>query len=281
MPLINEDIYLALEESDNHVKYFAITNTGLDTLFESEGTLPCQSIGHYAPGYDDQTILGRFIYRDNSNELQLNNLIRWTNTYNLWGPVWLIDEPVDDVLIDDVLTPIGFSFLYIKNNTLYHGFQGQDFSSNVTIMDQIGDDPFNPSIAYKHFSPIIVDFVWMKDMGDNEYNIYYKRSYKIEYTIGIDENNPPKGLSLRGSPNPFTNRIVLKVYTVSKKMPVLKIYDLRGNVIKTVDGINSGDQEFTFEWNGKNESGVEVQSGTYIVTTDDSGKSVNGLIIKQ
>lgn len=276
---MEQNIFFALEKNGSHVNYFLFKNNSLSSIADSDGNLPCQSIGSYAPGAIYSTV-ERIIYKDDNDDIMMNSIEIYGNNFNSWGTYTLIDGPVTNVLIDDVLMPIGFSFLFVKNDVLYHAFSGHDFTPNVTIIDQLGNNPFNPSIAYKHFSAMVVDFVWMEDVGDNEYNIYYKRSNKIAYTIGIDENDHPEGLSLRGSPNPFTNRILLKVYTVSEEVPVMKLYDLRGSVVKTLNGIISGDHEFTFEWNGRNESGVEVKSGTYIVTADEAGKRVNGLIIK-
>ena len=81
------------------------------------------------------------------------------------GPYTLIEGPVTEIAIDDILPPVGFDFLYSDINVLYNAFDGQSIVPEVTIIDWHSSDCFNASIAYKHFSATIVDYIWMESIG--------------------------------------------------------------------------------------------------------------------
>ena len=65
-------------------------------------------------------------------------------------------------------------------------------------------------------------------------------------------------------PNPFSNSTIVKYNLPSSGYVNIKIYDLVGNVIKTLyNGYqNMGDQELS--WNGKDEDGGNLSSGSYL-----------------
>lgn len=68
-------------------------------------------------------------------------------------------------------------------------------------------------------------------------------------------------------PNPFND--ILNINSVKD----LKIFDLHGNLVKSIpSGINT--------WDGTNESGIEVESGVYILRIYDNNKVINKKVIK-
>jgi hypothetical protein len=274
------DVFLALEESGERVKFFRFINPNeLDLFFDTLGTKPCQSIGLYAPGYF-YTSLQRYIYLDQNNDLVT---VSTTDFFydGLFGPFLLINGPVTDLAIDDILEPVGFDFLYSDNFGFYNAFTDQSLWPNATIIDQYPVSCFNFSIAYKHFSATIVDYIWMKSSG-SDYNIYYKRSNKIPYNPGVNiKVNKDNGNEIWFSSNPFKDKIGLKLYTNEATQPTVKIYDLRGIVIKSITEITHQGDHFSFEWDGENESGREVNSATYILNITFGKHVLNNLIVKE
>src|SRR3989339_187683 len=71
-------------------------------------------------------------------------------------------------------------------------------------------------------------------------------------------------IAIENFPNPFSNSTIVKYNLPSSGYVNIKIYDLVGNVIKTLyNGYqNMGDQELS--WNGKDEDGGNLSSGSYL-----------------
>ena len=69
---------------------------------------------------------------------------------------------------------------------------------------------------------------------------------------------------MRHYPNPF-NPIVCIEYTLPQQSQLtIRIYDVSGRLVKVVlDDVVAGGDGFV-TWDGKNEQGVAVASGTYI-----------------
>jgi hypothetical protein len=279
---IDINVFLALEESGNSVKFFSFINPNeLELLFDTLGTKPCQSVGVYAPGYSNE-LFPRYIYLDPLYKVSTFSVEYWGGEPEIIGPLTLIDTPVSDIAIDDILLPVGFDFLYTDESGFYNAFTSQGWSYPlITIIDTFTPDCFNSSIAYKHFSPTIVDFIWMESTG-SDYDIYYKRSNKIPYDPGLNiKVNKDNGNELWFSTNPFKDKISLKLYTKEETKPIVKIYDLRGSLIKSITERTHHGDYFSFEWDGRNESGSAVNSATYILNITIGKQVLNNLIVKE
>jgi formylglycine-generating enzyme required for sulfatase activity len=96
--------------------------------------------------------------------------------------------------------------------------------------------------------------------------------------VGSDvEDMNPKRVNLENHPNPFVQNTTIS-FTLDKLCNIeLSIYDINGNLLKSlISGIyNSGD--YKIEWDGTNYSGNEVTSGTYFYQLEVD----NSLITKQ
>jgi hypothetical protein len=276
------NVFLALEEMGNRVKFFRFFDPNeMELIFDTLGTKPCQSIGGYAPGYSNELYL-RYIYLDPMHNVTTCSVEFWGEEPEILGPITLIETPVSDIAIDDILVPVGFDFLYTDESGFYNAFTNQGWSYPlVEIIDTLSADCFNSSIGYKHFSATIVDYIWMENSG-SDYKIYYKRSNKIPYDPGVNiKVNKDNGNELWFSSNPFKDKITLKLYTKEATRPTVKIYDLRGSVIKSITDITRQGDYFSFEWDGENESGREVNSATYILNITIGKQVLNNLIVKE
>ena len=87
------------------------------------------------------------------------------------------------------------------------------------------------------------------------------------YTTGIFTLNSPY-------PNPFNPETSILLQTSTTGKTTLKIYNIRGNLIKTLfEGFLPAGSR-TFRWNGTQDDGKEVPSGVYIISAKNNGKSV-------
>jgi hypothetical protein len=168
---------------------------------------------------------------------------------------------VDFVCINNLAPPIGYSFLFMKNGILYHGFSYGSLWNWNTILDTITSKPINPSIAYKNFNALHVDYIWMQRNGQG-YDIFHKRDNKHKY-VGVDDFETGKGFILTGYPNPFSKQLSIEV-TVEKgnHVPVIEIYDSSSRRIEVLNENNSSGNKYSYTWNAKSRN---FPPGLYLV----------------
>ncbi len=102
-------------------------------------------------------------------------------------------------------------------------------------------------------------------------------------TVNISENNIPLEFILEANyPNPF-NPITTINYALPKNGPVtLNVYDITGNKIRILVDQEQSAGYRSVVWDGRNNEGIEVNSGMYIfrITTGDYSDSRKMLMIK-
>ena len=99
------------------------------------------------------------------------------------------------------------------------------------------------------------------------YDRYLNHTSRLATLTGADpenENTPGKTGLIKVTPNPFTDRVWITFETSAKDLISLVIYDLSGKTVKTLYSGErpSGLQRFC--WDGTDDSGAPVSSGTYV-----------------
>jgi len=172
--------------------------------------------------------------------------------------------PTDYICIDDILPPIGYSFLFKQNGDLFHGFSSGAESWWYFVLDTIQNNPIFPSIAYKSFSSEHVDYVWMQNNGSH-FDIFYRRSDKFKY-LGIEDVEIGKEFKITGYPNPFTEKITIDITTENQKdEPIIKIYNTNSQLIKTLIIKQYSATRYSFVWDGTDQNNAQISPGTYII----------------
>ena len=99
---------------------------------------------------------------------------------------------------------------------------------------------------------------------------YNKRSYK-SIELNITSINPEETIinNFLALPNPFKNNTYF-TFQISNinVLPIdleLKIFDLNGNLIKTIKEENIDENFKTIAWNGTNNANSQISNGTYLV----------------
>ena len=98
--------------------------------------------------------------------------------------------------------------------------------------------------------------------GGEHTNLYLK-------TVGIEEEYPiyDNKLSINVAPNPFSNNVMFSFYISSEmanKAAEFSIYDLNGNIVKTIINEPLFHNNYSIVWDGTNTSGAKVPQGAYI-----------------
>ncbi|OGJ88350.1 MAG: hypothetical protein A2268_05575 [Candidatus Raymondbacteria bacterium RifOxyA12_full_50_37] len=105
---------------------------------------------------------------------------------------------------------------------------------------------------------------------------YFYPSFKLmESPISTDDirTDEPSPFSAIVQPNPF-NPATTICYSGLKRNADISIYDVRGNVIKTLKANNS-----KALWNGADKAGNSVAGGIYMYTIDDNVKRMTGKML--
>jgi hypothetical protein len=160
----------------------------------------------------------------------------------------------------------------MKNENLYHGFSyGNSFWGWSSVLDTISSNPLNPSIAYKSFNFYQIDYLWMEEAG-SKYNIFHKRDPKHIW-LGVNDPEADKGFSISGYPNPFSEKLTIKIATNGiNARPEVRIYNFNSQLINILEPNTANPTEYEYIWSGLNSGGVTVEAGIYIITCSIGNK---------
>lgn len=266
----NNNLLFAIHFDTDSLQFF-ISEDNMETtelLYATKGSFPCISYNSAEEGVTDFNYI-RFLY--------ITAVSVWYEWYleeveiNENGGVEVTQLPfdyIDYVCIDNLLPPIGYSFLFMMTNSyLYHGFSyGSSSQGWATVLDTITASTISyPSIAYKHFNPEFVDFIWM-EMNNDTQEIFHKRDEKFIYSAGVNDPEPGKGFTITGFPNPFTDFFTIDVVVEEgEATPQIEIFNTRSQLIQRLEVKNSELRKFQTVWDGTNLNGDKVPAGTYIL----------------
>lgn len=262
-------VFFAIQFDEDSLQFFVSEDylQSIDTLHQAIGSQPGITYNSaYAFDPDENAI--RFLYINPSFDLVETEI----NSYLGYQGSRIMRNNVLFVCVDDILPMTGFSYLFIDDisfmeNTIYHAFSyGSDAGMfGDYIMETInGPDLNNPSIAYKHFNPLFVDFIWTQGYGG--YDVFHMRDEKHQFMPSVEEAIQEDGFSFTGYPNPFSKTITMHVNTgVYTGKPRISIFDIKTRTVAELKHISVSGSEYLFTWNGCNASGEMVEPGVYIV----------------
>ena len=107
-----------------------------------------------------------------------------------------------------------------------------------------------------------------------------KSSLQTSY---LTQKEEPKGFSLsQNFPNPFNPATKIQFSIVDFGKVIVRVYDLLGREIRTIINENLKPGNYQLEWDGKNNAGYHVSSGTYFyrLITNKYVKTMKMMIIK-
>jgi hypothetical protein len=238
-----------------------------DTLHQARGSQPGITYNSAYDNWPDNYAV-RFLYINPSLDLIEAEI----NSYLGYQGSRIMRNNVLFVCVDDIIPMTGYSYLFMDDNNymdenIYHGFSyGSDAGMFGDYIMETIYGPHNacPSIAYKHFNPLFVDFIWMQGYGG--YDIFHMRDEKHQFMPAVEEAKHEDGFSFTGYPNPFSKEITMHVNTgVYAGNPRITIFDIKTRTVAELEHISESGSEYLFNWNGSNASGEKVEPGVYIV----------------
>jgi hypothetical protein len=144
----------------------------------------------------------------------------------------------------------------------------------------IEGDSIEYNFSYSVPSPIRPDSSFLIAFIQSDQTRRVVQAAKIRISdltaVGIDDQTPtPRLFSLaQNYPNPFNGQTTISFNTDGGETS-LEIFDLSGARVATLLDRNLGSGSYNLVWNGQDENGKAVSSGTYFYRLkDDSGASI-------
>jgi hypothetical protein len=262
------DLLFSMQFENDSLLFFWSKNNmeTIDTFFIAKGIQPCISFNsiydYYSRPYDYHTVKLLFIDEQqqlNEAEVALNNY----SEKSFFSKI-VYSNATDYICIDDVLPPIGFSYLFMQNGNLFHGFSYGTLFDYYTIMDTITSNPINPSIAYKKFNSLYIDYIWM-EKNVNDFDIFYKRDEKLRH-LGLNDFEKGKEFTITGYPNPFKKELQIEVNVNNESaIPIVELFNIDSKRLTVLEPYNQTLNKFKYSWNAKASDNQHVPAGVYFI----------------
>ncbi len=221
------------------------------------------------PGLSQEVYYSKFDRTTNRwlSPVQINNFDDYNDRY----PDITIETPNDIWVGWSKEISFWESYLYVSH------FDGIIWS-NEERLDNRNITYFNSGINFARVDADIFA-VWCGfTVGIDHTDIYYSRYLNSP----LPETQSQK-LSVTAhviSPNPFANEMLLTYKKDTEGSTSIAIYDLKGNLIRTLVNQKEEAGRYNISWNGKNISNKEAPDGVYFVLFKSEVKEVVKKIIK-
>lgn len=196
-----------------------------------------------------------------------------SNNYNYMSPVlWDVLIPVDWMPFSNV----AFVSDSLGNNEV---FASSDFfygppSTAINVSNFEGDDR-NPSVYFTfHGNYLRTHIIW-ESFRNGHWVIY--RAYNDILWGGIEQTNLADNVII--SPNPFSDRVSIRFKSNSSAAQV-KILNMRGQCVNTLNPISLDKEYSTVTWDGKDAYDQQVPAGSYIVSIPSANGTTSKIILK-
>ena len=202
------------------------------------------------------------------------------------------DKPLVDVEIDSIrimtadfyaVTPEEDSLAAVAGDMLVFGLFTND--AEVTYSWYLNDELQNTSNYLFNLSLTANGSYEVRGVGSKNGYDYY-RIWWVEITGGTGSNDIiTSSCKLNQNiPNPFnpTTNISFNLTAESSGKTELKIYNTKGQLIKTLVSEQLGIGEHNYIWNGSDDNGKKVSSGIYLykLTSGDYSETRKALMLK-
>jgi hypothetical protein len=189
----------------------------------------------------------------------------------LGGASFVIDL-ADSAFLPDAIV-LDSSAQYMQ---MYCSIEGDLLRVTIINWDEVSDSFRNGrlfTVKFSDYSPLVPFKIESADFADN-----HGKTIAVNYDVrgaGVhgETNSDEAVLALSGHPNPFNGSVSISLELPENGRYQLAIYDILGRKVKTLlDGIEAaGSREVT--WDGRDEAGEDISSGTYFVRLQGSDKS--------
>jgi len=193
---------------------------------------------------------------------------------------WIPAGQLTQVLDADITLPYLQNEIYLPFSTPYH-YQGQNLvlmAYQHSLFYTSGQDYFQaqtlPGLrAMNRYSDAYNPDPYSPPANITPYDKVPKIAFYISPASGVNDEVIPAAFSISNYPNPFTTDTKL-IFDLPRAQNVnLSIYNLKGQLVKTLLNGNAAKGRTSLTWNGTDEQGTRVSSGVYFYRLNTGSKS--------
>jgi hypothetical protein len=143
-------------------------------------------------------------------------------------------------------------------------------SANDGLESKNGFTPGN-SIEMKLYRNGVEYPVTLQPLSDNG-TLFKKGSSlfaQVGLATGVDDLFNPEFTEINVYPNPFSELITIEIVLASKQKMDVKVYDIKGALVRSLFQ-NEAEGKLNVYWNGRNQAGAKMISGTYFIKVNES-----------
>jgi len=103
-----------------------------------------------------------------------------------------------------------------------------------------------------------------------------RQDYSIVRLLGNQSNSQASSVAMMSQnyPNPFSSTTRISCYLPKAQKVKVSVYNVKGQIIRTLDDANKAGGKFEIEWDGKNDSGQNVANGVYFYRLETKSKTI-------
>lgn len=135
-----------------------------------------------------------------------------------------------------------------------------------------------------------IQYQMLDNKGANLANELYYRIKTIEsngeeslsHTVSIERTGNTKSLRINDLyPNPFSDQISINFSSPITAQIQIQIFDVRGQLVKTILNASIDKGEYQYNWNGNDQNGSPVPEGIYYLQLTDGKQRIARKLIKK
>ncbi len=108
-------------------------------------------------------------------------------------------------------------------------------------------------------------------------HIYY--CLKLDVSVSIDDPQAPDP-AFKAWPNPFGDKLTLEYKNNIPGNVSVKVYNMRGQLVKSIYEGSKSANDLILNWDGKDESGNAIATGVYFIRSESCGKTETRKIMR-
>jgi hypothetical protein len=207
----------------------------------------------------------------------------------LGGSTWfasnMVSADIDNDGTDEVILCIDHHLLILKNKKLEYELnyikRNEMLNENSNYISATISD-FNED----NYPEIIISMCLVETNSLRGFSRIYKKTSTLDV---LNNNLTPNNYYLSEAfPNPFNPSTQIKFNIEKEEIVVIKVYDLLGREVKTLLNKNLRSGEHKLSWDGTDNNGNRVSSGTYFInmvsgdfnSTGSFRKSIKTVLVK-
>ncbi len=150
-----------------------------------------------------------------------------------------------------------------------------DTGTGFHALDPLGASATGPSPGHRywyrvqgHNAPVRVR--WVQPTNSNNYGkfsllIEEANPNDVQETLGPGARPLAKRIPVTNSPDPFNPSTRIDYELQEPAAVTVRIYDIRGRLVRDLENAARSRGAHTLQWDGRNDRGVAVPSGVYVV----------------